>query len=373
VPTNHSSPPFRADHVGSLLRPEKLLRAKQAFRDGKVTQEQLRVEEDVAVRDVVRLQEDLGLKSITDGEFRRQLWHTDFLMQFSNVETGQTGMTAKFHNESGAIEREMTSFRVSGRLERMHPIFVDHFAFLAKVTSQTAKITIPSPTVLHFRGGRDAVDRTAYPDMEDFFTDLAAAYSQEIHDLDQTGCSYLQIDEVNFAYLCDPALRAQAQSIGENPDELIGTYARLINDAISNRPAGIRIALHLCRGNFEGAWLADGGYEQVAETLFNDVQVDGYFLEYDTPRAGDFKPLRFVPPNKTVVLGLVSTKSPVLESKDELKRRIDEAAKYIPLEQLALSPQCGFASGERGNKITLDEELEKLRLVVETAEEVWGD
>jgi 5-methyltetrahydropteroyltriglutamate--homocysteine methyltransferase len=325
------------------------------------------------VRAVVRLQEDLGLKSITDGEFRRQLWHTDFLMQFANVATGRTGMTAKFHTDAGTIEREMTSFRITGRIERRHPIFVSHFAFLKDVTSKTAKITIPSPTVLHFRGGRDAVDKTAYPDIEDFFGDLAAAYRQEIHDLGETGCTYLQIDEVNFAYLCDPALRAQVEAIGENPDELTRRYARLINDAIAERPAGMTVALHLCRGNFEGAWLAEGGYDHVAETLFNAIQVDAYFLEYDTPRAGDFKPLRFVPPDKKVVLGLVSTKTPVLEAKADLKRRIDEAAQSIPLEQLALSPQCGFASGERGNKITLDDELAKLSLIVETAAEVWGD
>ena len=365
-------PPFRADHVGSLLRPPSLLQARESWRAGKLDRAGLKAQEDAAIRDVVSLQEKIGLKSVTDGEFRRTLWHADFLTSFDNVVRTRGGVTQRFHNDQGEIDREVTAFKVVGRLNRPRPIFVDHFAFLKSIAKAAPKQTIPSPSILHFRGGRDAVDATAYPDMRQFYDDLARVYREEIADLAGAGCRYLQIDEVNFAYLCDPQLRRQVRSIGEDPEQLPHLYAKLINEAIAGRPSDMVVAMHLCRGNFEGAWVAEGGYEPVAETLFNEINIDGYFLEYDTPRAGDFEPLRFVPKGKTVVLGLVTTKSGALEKKDDLKRRVEQAARYVSLDQLALSPQCGFASGERGNKLSVDEETAKLRLIVETAAEIWG-
>jgi 5-methyltetrahydropteroyltriglutamate--homocysteine methyltransferase len=367
------APPFRADHVGSLLRPPALLAAREKQRRGELPAAELKRLEDEAIREVVRLQEEIGLKAVTDGEFRRTLWHMDFLTQFANVSVSRSAVKVSFHTEQGDIQREPSALHVDGKLARPHPIFVDHFKFLKSVAKAVPKLTIPSPSILHFRGGRGAVDERAYPDMAEFYSDLARVYSEEVRDLGAAGCRYLQIDEVNFAYLCDPKLRQEVQNIGEDPATLPHTYARLINGAIASKPADMTVCMHLCRGNFEGAWLAEGGYEPVAEVLFNEIDVTGYFLEYDTERAGDFRPLRFVPKGKTVVLGLVTTKRGTLESKDDLKRRIEEAAKHIPLEQLALSPQCGFASGERGNKLSVDEEIAKLRLVVDTAREVWGD
>jgi 5-methyltetrahydropteroyltriglutamate--homocysteine methyltransferase len=364
--------PFRADHVGSLLRPPELLAARASFEEGTLSREELTQLEDQAIRDVVKMQEAIGMQAVTDGEFRRKLWHMDFLKQFSNIETTRSEVKVSFHTEEGDIERLPSALKVVGKLDRPHPIFVEHFKFLQSVTSLTAKITLPSPSILHFRGGRSAVDETAYPDMADFYVDLARIYSEEIKDMSDAGCRYLQLDEVNFAYLCDPKLRQEVQNIGEDPDTLPHTYAQLINNSIASKAAEMRVTMHLCRGNFEGAWLAEGGYEPVAEVLFNEIDVDGYFLEYDTPRAGDFSPLRFVPKNKMVVLGLVSSKKGALENKDDLKRRIEEASQFISLEQLALSPQCGFASGERGNKLSIEEEQRKLELVVEVAREVWG-
>jgi 5-methyltetrahydropteroyltriglutamate--homocysteine methyltransferase len=371
--TPSSTPPFRADHVGSLLRPPELLTAREARRRNAISADELASREDAAIREGVRLQEDLGLKAVTDGEFRRTLWHMDFLTQFANVVVSRSAVKVSFHTEQGDIEREPSALRIAGKLGRPHPIFIDHFKFLKSVARAVPKLTIPSPSILHFRGGRGMIDARAYPQMAEFYADLARVYSEEVRDLGAAGCRYLQIDEVNFAYLCDPKLRDQVQNIGEDPATLPRTYARLINEALASRPRDMVVCMHLCRGNFEGAWLAEGGYEPVAEVLFNEVNVSGYFLEYDTPRAGDFHPLRFVPKGKTVVLGLVTTKSGKLESKDELKRRIEEAAKYVPLDQLALSPQCGFASGERGNKLSVDEEVAKLKLVVDTARDVWGE
>ena len=318
------------------------------------------------------MQEDIGLQAVTDGEFRRTLWHMDFLKQFSNVVATRSSVKVSFHTEEGDIERLPSALRVEGRLDRPHPIFIDHFKFLKSVTKVTPKITLPSPSILHFRGGRGAVDEKVYPDMAGFYADLARVYSEEIKDLGEAGCRYLQLDEVNFAYLCDPKLRREVQNIGEDPETLPRTYADLINHSIATRPENMTVCMHLCRGNFEGAWLAEGGYEPVADVLFNGIDVTGYFLEYDTTRAGDFSPLRLVPKNKVVVLGLVTSKHGALEDKDDLKRRIDEAARFLPLEQLALSPQCGFASGERGNKLSVDEEKAKLELIVEVAHDVWG-
>jgi 5-methyltetrahydropteroyltriglutamate--homocysteine methyltransferase len=366
------APPFRADHVGSLLRPPALLAARERRRRGEISQEELTRLEDEAIREAVRMQEGLGLKAVTDGEFRRTLWHADFLLSFENVASVKTDVSATFRTAEGDIERPLSAFHIVGKLARPRKIFVDHFAFLKSVATQTPKQTIPSPSILHFRAGRGGVDAKAYPRMEDFYADLARVYAEEIADLAAAGCRYLQIDETNFAYLCDPALRAQAQAIGEDPDKLPHTYARIINDALAAAPADMTKAIHLCRGNFEGAWVAEGGYEPVADALFNEINADAYFLEYDSERAGDFSPLRFVPAGKIVTLGLVTTKSGKLETKDDLKRRIEAAAKHCPLERLALSPQCGFASGERGNKLSVAEEMDKLRLVVDVAQEVWG-
>jgi 5-methyltetrahydropteroyltriglutamate--homocysteine methyltransferase len=366
-------PPFRADHVGSLLRPRSLKEARERRQRGEISAAELGAVEDAAIREAVKLQEEIGFELATDGEFRRTSWSSDFLKSFANVEMVPGRLRVHFHTKEGDIEAAPPGMRVAGRLARPRPIFVDHFRFLKSIAHATAKQTIPSPTMLHFRGGRAAVDDRAYPEMEDFYADLARVYREEIAGLADAGCRYLQIDETNFAYLCDPALRAQVKTnIGEDPDQLPHLYAKLINGAIAGRPADMAVSLHICRGNARSAWVAEGGYEPVAEALFNEVGVDGYFLEYDSPRAGDFAPLRFVPKGKTIVLGLVTTKEPLLESKDALKRRIDEAARYVPLDQLALSPQCGFSSTVEGNKLTIDDEIKKLRLVVEVAKEVWG-
>lgn len=369
---HRDKPPFRADHVGSLLRPPALLEAREKRRKGEISAEDLRALEDDAIREVVKLQESVGLKAVTDGEFRRTLWHADFLLSFENVVSVKTGASATFRTAEGDIQRPLSAFHISGKVSRPKPIFVDHFKFVKSVAKETPKQTIPSPSILHFRAGRGGVDSKAYPDMQEFYADLSRVYAEEIADLAAAGCRYLQIDETNFAYLCDPAMRKEAQNIGEDPDALPKTYAKIINDALASAPADMVKAIHLCRGNFEGAWVAEGGYEPVADVLFNQINVNGYFLEYDSERAGDFSPLRFVPKGKTVVLGLVTTKSGKLETKDDLKRRIEEAAKHCSIDQLALSPQCGFASGERGNKLTVEEEMRKLQLIVDVAREVWG-
>jgi len=366
-------PPFRADHVGSLLRPARLKEARVAFEKGTLPREELSEIEDQAIRDVVKLQEEVGLKGVTDGEFRRREWHMDFLKSFANVREVPSKIKLHFHSAEGENEVTPPSLRIEGKLGRPKGIFVEHFKFVKSVAHATAKQTIPSPTIMHFRGGRGAVDRTAYPEMDAFFADLARVYSEEIHDLGAAGCRYLQIDDTNYAYLCDPVLRKQVrETIGEDPEKLPATYIKLINEAIAKRPADMAVCMHICRGNNQSAWLAEGGYDPVAEQVFSETRIDGFFLEYDTPRAGDFKPLRFVPKGKVVVLGLVTTKLPALERKDELKRRIDEAAKYVPLEQLCISPQCGFSSTIEGNKVTVADEIAKLRLVVDVAREVWG-
>ena len=372
--SERSQPPFHADHVGSLLRPQKLREARDKFAKKAIGAAELAAVEDEAIREAVKLQEEVGLKSITDGEYRRGSWNKDFLEGFSGVKTVAGQIEVRFHSDSGSVAGTPTGFRIEGKLGRPRGIFVDHFKFLKSIARHgVPKVTIPSPTLLHFRGGRGAIDEKAYPTMDGFYADLARVYAEEIADFAAAGCRYLQIDETNFAYLCDPALRRQVQSnIGEDPDKLPHTYAKLLNQAIAKRPKDMAVCMHICRGNNQSAWVAEGGYEPVAEALFNEVAVDGYFLEYDSPRAGDFAPLRFLPKGKIAVLGLVTTKLPALESKDELKRRIDEAARYAPLDQLALSPQCGFASVAEGNKVTLADEIAKLRRVVEVAREVWG-
>jgi 5-methyltetrahydropteroyltriglutamate--homocysteine methyltransferase len=366
-------PPFRADHVGSLLRPQGLLEARERRARGEITPAALRQIEDTHIRDAAKLQEDLGLQAITDGEYRRTYFHIDFLEKLDGV-TVTAGFAMKFHTAKGDVGFAPQRLEVTGKLRRTKPIQRDDFNYLKSVVKRTPKVTIPSPTMLHFRGGRGGVSREAYPDMEEFFEDLARCYREEIADLAAAGCRYIQLDDTNLAYLCDPKLRAGAKERGDDPDELPHRYARLINAATKDRPRDMTIGIHLCRGNFKSAWVAEGGYDPVAEALFNELDVDGYFLEYDDARSGDFSPLRFVPHGKkTVVLGIVSSKVGELESKDDLKRRIDEAARYVPLEQLALSPQCGFSSTVHGNDVTAAQQNAKLRLVVDVAREVWGE
>jgi 5-methyltetrahydropteroyltriglutamate--homocysteine methyltransferase len=369
-----TKPPFRADHVGSLIRPDALIKAREQADRKAIPDAELKRIQHAAIREVVRLQEDLGLRLVTDGEFNRTSWHRDFMLKFANVTLVPSKMKVRFHTAEGDRDNSAPALNVMGKLARPKEggIFVDDFKFLASIARATPKITIPSPTVMHFRGGREAIDAGAYPEIAAFYDDLARLYREEIAELAQAGCRYLQIDEVNLAYLCDAKLRREVANIGEDPATLPQTYAKLLNDTIRDRPRDMTVCMHLCRGNFAGAWVAEGGYEPIAELLFNQVAVDGYFLEYDSARAGGFEPLRFLPKGKVAVLGLVTTKSGKLESKDELKRRIDEASKHAPLEQLALSPQCGFSSGIGGNTMNIDGEIAKLRLVVETAREVWG-
>jgi 5-methyltetrahydropteroyltriglutamate--homocysteine methyltransferase len=368
--------PFRANHVGSLLRPPELRAAREKRERGEMSAAELRQIEDRCIREAVKMQEDLGMQGITDGEFRRTLWHADFLRQIEGVKVaeGLVPEAAKqFQNPDADVQRSPTRFIVEGKLRHSHDIEVENFKFLAGVTTQTAKQCIPSPSLLHFRTGRAGVDRIAYPNMEDFFADLACVFRAEIAALAAAGCTYLQIDDVNFAYLCDPKMREGARQIGEDPDQLPALYARLINECIKDRPANMAVCTHLCRGNFRSAWVAEGGYDPVAEVLFNDLQVDGYFLEFDTPRAGNFAPLRYMPKGKKLILGLVSSKTGALENPDDLKGRIDAAAKLVPLEQLGISPQCGFSSTVLGNKLTIADQIAKLKLVVDVAREVWGD
>lgn len=366
-----STPPFRADHVGSLLRPPRLLEARDKFARGELDAGALREIEDDSIRQVVKLQEDAGLQSVTDGEYRRFIFHIDFLKKLKGVEE-HGGISTKFHKKDGEIDYAPPRLEVVGKLAHQQGIQWDDFKFLQSATSKTPKVCIPSPTMVHFRGGRKGISETAYPDLDDFFTDLARCYREEIDGLYAAGCRYLQLDDTNLAYLCDPEQRKAAQERGDDPNQLPLTYAELINDAISSCPQDMTTAIHLCRGNFRSAWIAEGSYEPVAEVLFNKVNVNAFFLEYDDERSGDFSPLRFVPKDKMVVLGLVTSKQKQLETKEDLIARINEAAKYIDLDQLCLSPQCGFASSALGNDLTVEDQIAKLRLIVDVAEEVWG-
>jgi 5-methyltetrahydropteroyltriglutamate--homocysteine methyltransferase len=366
-------PPFRADHVGSLLRPPALTQARAEHAAGTLSDARLLAAEDLAIRDVVRLQEDLGLQGITDGELRRSSWHMDFLYQIGGVRKVQQNITVHFHSDQGDVDFKPSGLRVEGKLSLDGCIFGDHFEYLKSViTRGTPKLTIPSPSMMHYRGGRAAIDESVYPDMHDFWRDLSAVYACELAELGRRGCTYLQLDDTSLAYLNDPKQRDYVRSIGGNADDQHKIYIRNMNAALAGKPKGMRVCTHMCRGNFRSSWAAEGGYDHVAEALFNELAVDGFFLEYDDARSGGFEPLRFVPKNKYVVLGLVTTKRGALESKDDLKRRIDEAAKYVPLEQLCLSPQCGFSSTEEGNSLTMEEQRAKLALVVETAREVWN-
>jgi 5-methyltetrahydropteroyltriglutamate--homocysteine methyltransferase len=368
-----TTPPFRADHVGSLLRPPGLLAARTALQEGRIDAGQLRTEEDAAIREAVALQESVGLAAITDGELRRSSWHMDFVYQIGGVERTEDSMISRFQNDAGTIEFTPSRPRVYGPLTLDHTIFGEDFEFLAAaVSSGTPKLTIPSPSMVHYRGGRAAVDAGVYPEMEAFWDDLGDVYAEEIRRLHGLGCRYLQIDDTSFAYLNDPEQRAEFDRRGEHGDDQHLTYIGTLNRALADRPDGMTITTHMCRGNHRSSWVARGGYDFVAEAVFNELAVDGFFLEYDDERSGGFEPLRFVPPGKLIVLGLITSKRPELESKDAVMRRIEEATRFIDAEQLCLSPQCGFASTELGNSLTVDEERAKLELVVEIATEVWG-
>jgi 5-methyltetrahydropteroyltriglutamate--homocysteine methyltransferase len=366
-------PPFRADHPGSLLRPTEVLAAWAERDQGRITPEDARKIEDEAVQDLVKLQEEVGLSGITDGECRRKFFHTDFLEQVGGVKVSSEGTPKKFRLADGTEHSfSPPKMLVVDKLAHDKDIMLDDFNCLKAATAKVPKMTIPSPSMVHFRGGRKGVCEKAYPEMSEFFSDLATVYRAEIASLAEAGLRYLQLDDTNLAYLCDHEMRETARHIGEDPDQLPEVYAKLVNDSIKERPDEMVIGIHLCRGNFKSMGVASGGYEPVAEVLFNEMNVDAYFLEYDDERSGDFDPLRFMPKGKTAVLGIVSSKNGELEDKDALKRRIDEAAKYCPLDQLAISPQCGFASTHDGNMITVEEQRAKLRLCVEVAEEVWG-
>jgi 5-methyltetrahydropteroyltriglutamate--homocysteine methyltransferase len=360
--------------VGSLLRPPELLDARRDFAEGRMTAESLRQVEDRSIRQVVAMQEDLGLSLATDGEFRRTSWHMDFIYQLGGIERTDEELQVQFKDAEGETSFTSAALKVSGRVELEHTIFADHFEFLKSVTNgaTTPKLTIPSPSMVHYRGGPAAIDPAVYPDIDEFWADLSAAYAEEIRRLGELGCTYLQLDDTSLAYLNDPAQREMLTRRGDDAEHQHLRNIRQINAALAGRPPGMAITTHSCRGNFQSYWAAEGGYDFVAEALFSELEVDGFFLEYDDARSGGFEPLRFVPEGKMVVLGLVTTKRGELESKDALARRIDEASRYIPLDQLCLSPQCGFSSTVEGNRLTYDDEVAKLRLVVDTAAEVWA-
>jgi 5-methyltetrahydropteroyltriglutamate--homocysteine methyltransferase len=363
-------PPFRADHVGSLLRPPVLKEARAHRERGEIPAGDLTAIENAQIERIVARQADIGLRSATDGEFRRAMWHFDFLERLDGVKSFRADHGIAF---KGGIETAPKGLRVIGKIGFSGHPMIDHFRFLRDHTNATAKMTIPSPSVLHFRGGRRAISPDVYADLEEFYRDLALAYRGAVQAFADAGCRYLQLDEVNLAYLCDPEQRRLLSERGDDPERLPAIYAQMINTAIEGRPADMIVTMHLCRGNFRSSWIAQGGYEPVAEILFNQIGVNGYFMEFDTERAGGFEPLRFVPKDKTVVLGLVTSKTGTLEPAAELQRRIDQAARFIPMEQLCLSPQCGFSSTEEGNVLTEDEQWAKLARIVEVARAVWGD
>jgi len=360
-------PPFRADQVGSLLRPAHLAQARARWRRGELDAAELASIEDDAIRDAVARQEAIGLEGITDGEFRRDWWHLDFLAQLEGVELADNrGARFRFAGQ----DEQPPIASVTGKIACTRPIMAGHFAFLKSATSRTAKMTIPSPSMLHLRGGRAAISREAYPDLDAFWDDVAAAYRVAIRHLADAGCTYLQLDDITFAYLCDPKIRENCRRNGDDPSALPATYARTINAALAGRPPGMTVTIHTCRGNFKSAWVAEGGYDPVAQAMFS-TDVDGWFMEFDSARAGGFEPLRHVPRGRRVVLGLVSTKLGELESKDAILRRIEEASRHVPLEDLCLSPQCGFSSTHHGNALSHDDQWRKLERVVEVAREVW--
>jgi 5-methyltetrahydropteroyltriglutamate--homocysteine methyltransferase len=363
-----AKPPFRADHVGSLLRPDAVKSAREKFLDGKFDAKELHIIEDKAIREVVALQESVGLHSVTDGEFRRTSFHFDFLGRIEGV-SAVLGRAPDPNTPSQSFQPP--ALKIVGKIRHARPIELEGFQFLKSVTKRTAKLTMPSPTML-LRGGRSAVSETAYPDLDGYFHDAIDVYVAELKALGDAGCTYVQFDDTNFAYLCDQRMRQAMRERGEDPDALPHRYVKLINAVIARKPAGMTIAIHLCRGNMAGRWAAEGGYEPIADAVFSNLAVDGYFLEYESARAGGFEPLRFMPKGKRVILGLVSSKVPEMEAKDMLKRRIEEAGKFMAADDMGVSPQCGFASGYQGNPVTEDIERRKLALCVETAADVWG-
>lgn len=376
--SSRNTPPFRADHVGSLRRPEPLMKARERLLGphdldhnfGPHDNAELRGLEDAAIREAVKLQESAGLRSITDGEFRRRIWWSEFLLSLEGVHGTYRGQE-KFRDKTG---HEVPSPRidVNAKLRWKASPNAAPFKFLKSVTKQTPKVTMPAPQQLYFFASRDTISKQAYPELAALWRDLAEAYAAELRALSEAGCTYVQMDEVVTSCLCDDKQRAKLRNRGDDPDALLGDYIRTMNQIIANKPRGMTLAMHTCRGNYQGHWAAEGGYDPVAERVFNEIKVDAFFLEYDTPRAGTFEPLRFFPKDKTLVLGLVSTKTPELESEKILKQRIEEAARYVPLENLCLSPQCGFSSNYLGNPVTIDDQRRKLELVAKTAQSVWG-
>jgi 5-methyltetrahydropteroyltriglutamate--homocysteine methyltransferase len=379
------APPFRAEHVGSLLRPEKLLKARAAIEGDQyrtvaksTMYAELKGIEDEAIRDAVKLQEQAGLQSITDGEFRRRSWYQDFLLALGGtsitfVDASKTISAAMPFEDAGGVEKLPGHLvQVTGKLTRKAGIFTEHFKFLKSATTRTPKATLPAPTMLHFWGGRPAIDAKAYPDLEEFWSDAVSIWLAEINDLAALGCTYVQLDDVTWPLLCDPRGQEAIRKRGEDPDKIVEMYASVLSRISAGMPKGVTLGMHMCRGNNRGKWMGRGGYEYVSEVLFRNVNIDTFFMEYDSDRAGDFRPLRHVPKGKKIVLGLVSTKTPVLESQEDLKRRIGEAERHMPHDHLCLSPQCGFASNFMGNPVTAEDEKKKLALVVETAREVWG-
>jgi methionine synthase II (cobalamin-independent) len=378
-------PPFRAEHVGSLLRPQKLLKARADLEgdqyrpaSGSLNFEQLRQMEDDAIRDAVRLQEDVGLEVITDGEFRRRSWYQDFILSLSGtaiafIDPEKTVSAAMPFQDKKAVDKLPAHLvQVTGKLARTKSTFTEHFKFLKATTRRTPKMTLPAPTMLHFWGGRAVIDQKTYPDLDAFWDDAVDIWVAEIHDLHRAGCTYVQMDDVTFPLLCDPRGQEALRRRGDDPDAVTLKYAEVLNRIVAGAPKGVTLAMHMCRGNNRGKWMGSGGYEYVSDVIFRNLNIPNFFMEYDSERAGDFRPLRHAPRGKKVILGLVSTKSAELESKDDLKRRIDEAARYLQSDQLSLSPQCGFASNFMGNPLTFDDQRRKLELIVETAREVWG-
>lgn len=380
-----TTPPFRAEHVGSLLRPAQLLKARAELEgdqyktaSGSLSFNELRGMEDKAIREAVQLQEDVGLSVVTDGEFRRRSWYQDFILSLSGtaiafIDPEKTISAAMPFQDKNAVDKLPAHLvQVTGKLRRGKSPFVEHFKFLRATTRRAPKMTLPAPTMLHFWGGRAVIDEKTYPDLDAFWNDAVDIWVAEIEELHRAGCNYVQLDDVTFPLLCDPRGQEALQKRGDDPEAVMRKYAEVLNRIVARAPAGVTLAMHMCRGNNRGKWMGSGGYEYVSEVIFRNVNIRNFFMEYDSERAGDFRPLRHVPKGKKVVLGLVSTKTPELESGDDLRRRIDDAAKHVPLDQLCLSPQCGFASNFMGNPVTSDDQRRKLELIVETARKVWG-
>jgi 5-methyltetrahydropteroyltriglutamate--homocysteine methyltransferase len=372
---SRDTPPFRADHVGSLLRPPELTRARADFKADRIDGDELRAVEDEAILAVMALQRDAGLQTVTDGEFRRTSWHMDFIYALGGIEQADgESIHVQFRSDEGEFDYAPPAMRVASTITLPETIFANAFTFVRDNAQpgQTPKLTIPSPSMVHYRGGNSSLDSSVYPEPDTFWDDLTAAYAAQLRGVYELGCRYLQLDDTSLAYINDPAQRAHIEEIGGDPDHLHEQYIANLNRALADKPEDLVVTTHLCRGNNQSMWAAEGGYDFVAEALFGDLAVNGYFLEFDDARSGGFEPLRFVPPGKQVVLGLVTTKRPELEDRDLLKRRIEEASQFVDIDQLCLSPQCGFSSTEEGNKLSIDEEQAKLEMIVEVAEDVWG-